>query len=206
MKKRIIFGLLAMFTVLGVLPAHGELTAEQVAQKVAATLNTNTGLKLSYTIAANGRQLKGSLKSQGNKFAIATPQLSTWYNGKDLYTYNLKTQETTVVKPSAQELLEANPLLYVKSAGSGYSCKFSPVKRNGRYVVDLVPRTRKGSLQKLTVTVNSSTFRPERVVVTNQGSTLTVDVTNFTAGVSLPAAEFEYPKAKYPGVEIVDLR
>lgn len=200
--------LVALLAILAILPVHGAgaLTATQVAQKVAAAVNASNGLKVAYTLTVNGKASKGTLLSQGTKFALTMPQISSWYNGTALYTLNPKTQETTVVTPTAQELLESNPMLYVKGGGSGYTCTFSPVKRNGKYVVDLVPKTERGTLRKLTVTVAADTFRPERIVVTAGNTTTTVDITQFTPGVSIPASAFEYPAAKYPRVEVVDLR
>ena len=134
------------------------------------------------------------------------PEVGSRYNGKDLYVYNQRTKETTVTTPTAQELLETNPLLYVKGGAGGYSYSFSPVKRNGKYVVDLVPRSKKSGISKLTFTINAANFQTERIVVSMGSGVTTIDVTSFNSGATLPNSDFEYPKAKYPKVEVVDLR
>ena len=186
--------------------AEAAMTAEQVAQKAAAVISNAKGISATFTIKVDGRGMKGVLKSNGSMFSVILPQVSTWYNGKSLYTYNPRTSETTVITPTAQELLESNPLLYVKGGAGGYSYSFSPVKRNGKYVVELVPRSKKSGVKKLTFTISATDFRTERIAVETASGLTTVDITSFKSGVSIPVSEFEYPKARYPKAEIIDLR
>ncbi len=186
--------------------AQSALTPEQVVQKAATVITASKGLTATFTVTANGHSAKGTIKSSGNKFSVVLPEVGSWYNGKELYVYNQRTKETTVTIPTAQELLETNPLLYVKGGAGGYTYSFSPVKRNGKYVVDLVPRSKKSGVGKLTFTINAATFQTERIVVTVGTGVTTIDVTSFTSGAALPASDFEYPRAKYPKAEIIDLR
>lgn len=193
--------LLICFTVFGA----NALTAEQVAQKTAAIVGNSKGVSAAFSITQNGKTVKGTVKTSGSKFNVLLPQVSTWYNGKSLYTYNPRTNETTVITPTNQELLESNPLLYVKG-GTGYRYSFSPVKRQGKYVVDVIPTGKKSGITKLTITVNATTFYPERIVITAGGRSTTVAVSSFHSGISSNASEFEYPKNRYPKAEIIDLR
>lgn len=186
--------------------AAGALTAEQVAQKAAAVISNSKSISANFTLSGNGRKSSGSVKNSGNKFSVILPEVSSWYNGISLYTYNPRTSETTVITPTATELMESNPLLYVKGAGQNFTYKFSPVKRNGKYVIDLFPKKDKSGIKKLTFTVNASNFHTEKIVVTTQGGVMTIDVTSFVPGASIASGEFEYPKSKYPKSEIIDLR
>lgn len=188
------------------LTGSAALTPQQVVQKAAAVISSAKGISVGFTLTANGKSMKGTVKSAGQKFSVQLPQVATWYNGNALYTYNARTSETTVITPTAQELLESNPLLYVKGGAGGYSYSFSPVKMNGKYVIDLVPKSKRSGVKKLTFTVNATTFHTEKIVVSAGGGTTTVTVNSFKAGVKIPASDFEYPKAKYPKAEIVDLR
>lgn len=194
--------LLCLFSV----EVQGALTPEQVAQKTASVISSAKTISAAFTINGNGRKSQGSVKCAGNKFAVSLPEVSTWYDGKALYTYNPRIAETTVTTPTASELMESNPLLYVKGAGSNYYYKFTTVKRNGKYVVDLTPIKRSTGINKLTITVNSENFHPERIVVTTSAGVMTIDITSFKTGMPIPAADFNYPKSKYPKAEIVDLR
>lgn len=186
--------------------AEAALTPEQVVQKAAGVVTNAKGITAKFIISANGHSSKGTIKSSGNKFSVLLPEVSTWYNGKELYTYNSATSETTVIVPTAQELLESNPLLYVKGGAGGYTYAFSTEKKSGKYVVELVPRNKKNSIKKLTFTVNASDFHIEKIKVDMGGGVTTVDVSSFTTTTPLSSAEFEYPRSKYPNAEVIDLR
>lgn len=205
--KSIIFTFVCMIMA-GLVPANAQpaLSAAQVAQKAAAVVNDAKGLQATFTIQGNGRTGNGSIKSSGTKFNVSLPDIEIWYNGKDLYTYNARTSETTVVNPTARELLESNPLLYVKGGGSGYTYSFSPVKKNGKYVVDMTPTNNKSEIKKMTFTVNSTTFATEKINVTTKSGNLVIDIKSFKTSVPISASDFEYPKSKFPKAEIVDLR
>lgn len=186
--------------------AEAALTPEQVAQKAASVVTNAKGITATFIISANGHSSKGTIKSSGNKFSVLLPEVSSWYNGKDLYTYNSGTSETTVIVPTAQELLESNPLLYVKGGAGGYTYSFSTEKKSGKYVVDLVPRNKKNSIKKLTFTINARDFHIEKIKVDMGGGVTTIDVSSFITSTPLSLAEFEYPRSKYPKAEVIDLR
>ena len=182
------------------------LSPEQVAQKTAALVSGNKDVSATFTIKGNGRSGKGTIKSSGTKFSVSLPDVSIWYNGKDLYTYNSRTQETTLVNPTAQELIESNPLLYVKGGGANYNYSFSSVKRSGKYNVELTPKKSKNNIEQLSFTINSSNFYPEKILVSTSGGLITIDIDSFNPNASFSSSEFEYPKNKFPKAEIIDLR
>lgn len=182
------------------------LTPQEVATKAASVVSDSKGLTASFDITSNGRTTSGTLKSAGVKFCVLLKEGSIWYNGKSLYTYNPRTSETTVTVPTKGELQEANPLMYVKNGISDYNITFSPVKRTGKYVLDLVPKKKHTGINKLTFTIDASNFRTEKIVLSLSGGITTVNIKSLQTGQTLPASEFEYPTTKYPKAEIVDLR
>lgn len=198
----------ACVTMVSICPisAVAALSAQQVAQKTAALVSANKGLKATFTVTASGQSFKGSVVAEGNRFVVETPQISTWHDGKSLYTYNSRTNETTITSPTASELLESNPLLYVKNAAGAYSCSFAKSAPKGKYVIEMLPVNKRSSISLVTVTVNANTFQPERITVKASGQTSTVTVDTFRSGINIPADTFSYPKTKYPNAEIVDLR
>lgn len=198
--------IVAFLTILWAGELNAALTPEQVAQKTASVISTAKTISATFTLNGNGRKSQGSIKSSGIKFVVTLPEVSSWYDGKSLYTYNPRIAETTVVTPTASELMESNPLLYVKGAGSNYNYKFSTVMRNGKYVVDLTPVKKNTGISNMTVTVNSENFHPEKIVVTTSSGVMTIDITSFKTGLAIPDTDFNYPKSKYPKAEIVDLR
>ena len=188
------------------LSAQGTLNAEQVMDKARAKITGAKGISADFSYFGAGQNGKGSLKVAGQKFMVTLSDADIWYNGKDMYTYNKRTAETTIMNPTAQELAEVNPLNYVKNSKELYTASFSAEKKAGKYIVELTPK-KKGEIKKVVLTLRSSDFVPEKIVVTpSTGSALSVTVSSFKTLSSIAATEFEYPKTKYPKAEIVDLR
>lgn len=206
MPASIIGLLLLCLMMLNPVQVKAALSPEQVVQKAAAVITNAKSIRAAFTVSAGGKTTKGTINNMGEKFTVQLPEFSTWYDGKNIYTYNPRTSETTVVVPTARELLDSNPLLYVKGGAGGYTYSFSPVKRNGKYIVDLIPRSKKSGIKKLTFTINAGNFRTERIAVSLGSGQTVIDVTSFATGISFSPSDFEYPKSRYPKAEIIDLR
>lgn len=183
------------------------LTARQIIDKASAKLRTSSGINASFTLSTGGRTLRGSLKSSGSKFALTTPSVSSWYNGKSMWTYNAGSKETTVINPTQAELSETNPLLLVSANASQFTAAFAKKSNQGHYEIILSPKTRATGMKSIHVTINKTTMLPTRIVaVPVSGSVITVDISVLRLGVSFPASTFEYSKSSCRNATIVDLR
>lgn len=204
MKKIITF---LLFSLLGLTTLMSQnLTPRQVLEKTVREISSSKGVSARFTITNSGYSSKGEIKVSGEKFKVIIPDTKIWYNGKDLYTYNENTDETTIVKPTSEELAESNPLAYVTDAGNNFNVSNSTVKKTGSYVLELKPKT-KGDVKRITLTVNKVSFIPERIVIEPMmGSPIRADIYDFKKGGTFNPIEFEYPSKQYPKAEIVDLR
>ncbi|MDE6084388.1 MAG: outer-membrane lipoprotein carrier protein LolA [Muribaculaceae bacterium] len=183
------------------------LSARQIIDKTAATIGRASGMNVSFTLSSGGRAVKGALKAHGSKFALTTTSVSSWYNGRSMWTYNAGSKETTVITPTVSELAETNPLLLVSSGTKEFTAAFSKIKTKGFYNIVLSPKTKKSGMKSIHVTVNASTFLPSKIVaVPLSGGTITVDINSIKTGISLPASTFEYPRDACRNATIVDLR
>lgn len=183
------------------------ITPSQILAKTVGLISGSKGVEANFKIYNSGFSGSGTIKSAQSKFRVTLPDVEVWYNGKDMYTLNKRTNETTIIKPSAEELAESNPLAYVTSAQKNYNVAFSTVKKTGKYVLELTPKTKSGEIKRVTLTVRSKDYVPEKIVVEpKSGAPVSADISSFKTAASIPAADFEYPKAKYPKVEVIDLR
>lgn len=204
MKK---IGIIFLLVFIGVANSFAQqnLTPSQILGKTVDLITSSKGVQADFTIYNSGYSGKGVIKSQGTKYNVKLPDVEVWYNGKDLYTYSDRSKETTLVTPTAEELAESNPLSYVVNASKTYNVSFSTVKKTGKYVLELTPKA-KGEIKRITLTINKD-YKPEKLVVEpSSGNPISADITSFKTGVTYNSAEFEYPKSKYPKVEVVDLR
>ncbi|MCH5224343.1 MAG: outer-membrane lipoprotein carrier protein LolA [Muribaculaceae bacterium] len=182
-------------------------TAPQVLSKAIAAISGSKGCEANFNVFNSGYSGSGRIVASGKKFHVSLPDASVWYNGSDLYTYNSHSGETTVVVPTSEELSQANPLAYVTGAQESYNVSFSTVKKEGRYVLELIPKKKGGEVKRITLTLKKSDFTPEKIVVEpTSGNPISADISSFKTGISPQPNEFEYPKSKFPKAEIIDLR
>ncbi len=182
-------------------------TADAVLKNAAAAINGSTGLTAAFTLDYGSQKVSGTIKAAGKKFALQTSSTSTWYDGKSMWTYNAKNAETTLMTPTAQEVAEANPLSIVNTYSSNFTASFAKSQTKGSKTIVLTPKSKQSGYRSVHVTIpEGSSFPSKLVVIPSSGQKVTVSISQVKSGQKLPDATFVYPKAKYPKVEIVDLR
>jgi len=183
------------------------LTANEIMTKAATNIRSAKGIYGSFVISSSGKNLTGTFKAKGAKFTLMTSASSSWYNGKHLWTYNPSSGETTLFTPTAEELLESNPLEYLKTYSNSFTSVFSKKKISGKYIVSLIPKSKKNQIKQVEIVFNNKTLKPEKFTIENQsGSVTMVNVKSLDYARSFKASEFEYPRSKYPKSQIIDLR
>lgn len=182
-------------------------TADAVLKKTAAAIKGADGLSASFTLTSGSQKISGSMKSASGKFSLVTSTISTWYDGKTMWTYNSKTNETTVMTPTQAELAEANPLYVVNSYSGNFTASFAKTQPKGAKAIVLTPKSKKLGYKSVHITISDATNLPSQVVVVPlSGQKITITVAQVKTRQKLQASAFTYPKSKYPGAEIVDLR
>lgn len=203
--KRYILMILAIAGVFG--SAFSADTADEVLNRAAQAVKSADGISASFTINSGGQTLTGTLKSSGNKFSLQTSTTSVWYDGKTMWTYNPKTNETTVTLPTPTEVAEVNPLYIVNVYSHNFTVAFTKSQTKGCRTIVLTPKSRKLGYKSVHLTIPDKSSFPSRVVVIpSSGQKITVNIEKSTTGVRHTASTFIYPKSKYPKAEIVDLR
>lgn len=181
-------------------------TPDKVLSEAASKIARTSGVKASFTLAAGGGNVSGTVCGAGKKFALTTSAASSWYDGKSLYTYNASSGETTVVNPTAYELAESNPLSIIASAPANYSARYAAKQSEGTTTLVLEPKAKKTGIQRAVLVLGSGGVPKKLDITTDSGDRITLNVTAVKYGVSFPASTFVYPKAKYPDAKIIDLR
>ncbi len=179
-------------------------TASQVLDKASHLLQGSK--QVAFTISGS-KSLSGTMKVSGKKFSLTSSAFSSWYDGASLTTYNASTQEATIIKPSAQDLTEANPLSSLSGWKSQFKAAFSSKKINGVFVVVLTPISSSSGVKKAVLTVSKTNFYPKKLVISmSSGGTYTVTVSSIKSLSNTSASQFTFPKSKYKNAEIIDLR
>lgn len=202
--KKITLTLLLLFSALTIL---AQTTPERILAHGIKVMSAPTGIEANFTVNNSGYSGKGLIRTMANKYNVILPEVEVWYNGKDLFTANKNTNETTIVDPTQEELVESNPLAYITNAPAIYNVNYSTVKKDGKYVLELLPKKKGGDIKRITLTLNKANYYPEKIVVEPvSGPPISAEIISFKTGISLQPSDFEYPKSKFLKFEIVDLR
>lgn len=192
---------------LGIVFPMAAETADSMLKKVATAINGAGGLTASFTLDYGQQKISGTLKASGKRFALQTPSSSTWYDGKNMWTYNQKNNETTLMNPTPQEVAEANPLSIVNSYSTSFTAAFAKGQTKGSKTIVLTPKSKQAGYKSVHVTIpDGSSFPSKLVVIPSSGQKVTVGISQVKTGQKLAESTFIYPKNKYPKSEIVDLR
>lgn len=193
-----IFSLIACVSTL-----HAE-TAAELLNKAAAKLSSAKSIDAQFKI--NGSQT-GSLKISGKKFVVTAFGNTSWYNGKDMYTYNSSSKETSLFIPTKEELAETNPLYYVSGAKGNYDISFSGNSSGDLKTILLTPKSKKESVKKVEIVLSQKKLLPESLkIYLKSNNTTTIKITKLTLGGAISANSFEYPKNQYKNIKVIDLR
>lgn len=185
---------------------HGE-TAAQVMRRASALMERAKGVRADFTLTSGGRSVKGTVKSSAAGFSVVTAGYSSWYDGRNMWTYNPSTAETTLVVPTREELREVNPLLMVGGYEHDFTASFVKGSGSGAYSILLTPKNAKTGLKSVTVVLNKSTYRPTSITVTpKSGAATKVTVNSLSTDAVFSKGDFTYPAKKYPKAELIDLR
>lgn len=194
--------LICLFSVFG----NAAETAQQVLSRASTAFRNAKALTASFTMAGAMGSTSGTFYYSAGKFAVITGAASTWYNGRNMWSYNPRTAETTVMKPSAEEASENNPFAIVGAMSDSFIPAFAKSQPAGTVVLVLLPKNSRNSIKKCILTLDKTRLTPVKVQITDASGTTLVNVSKFVSGKSLAASLFEYPKSKYPKAKIVDLR
>lgn len=185
----------------------GAETADQILKKASAAINNANGLSASFNIDYGTQRLTGSLKTSGKMFVLQTSSSSTWFDGKNMWTFNAKNNETTLINPTAQEVAEANPLLLVNFYSAQFTASFAKNQTKGCKTILLTPKSKSIGYKSVLVTIpDGSNYPSKLVVVPTSGQTVKISISNVRTSQKFSNSTFVYPKSKYPKAEIVDLR
>lgn len=176
------------------------LTARQVLDKTAATLNNKGGVTASFAVK-NG--VAGKISVKGKKFQATTPQGIVWFNGKTQWTYVIQNGEVNISNPSDAELQSINPYNFIYIYRDGYKAELKDA--GDVYQVRLTTTDKRKSIQEMFVRVDKKTFTPRILSMRQDKRWTTITVSDFKKA-TLPDAMFTFNSKDYPQAEIVDLR
>lgn len=191
-------------------PLSMALTASQIINKTASTVESFPSLHLSLVSTSGKTSVSAKLVMSGPRFVFTTSDMEVYYDGQTQWTFDPSAGEVTLTTPTAEELAEINPLAflrnYARNSDRDYTTSIVSTAGN-KTQIKMVAKTRKQFVKSTLITIDTSTWLPTEVKaeLTN-GQTVSVRVVSSIKGKALQAPHFRFPQSKYPTVEVIDLR
>lgn len=201
--KKTIFTIITLLTAFAASAADN---ASQVLDKAAGKFRNAKSVTAVYSIASAQGSTTGTLTLAGNKFAMTGPQLNIWFDGKNQWNYLPADNEVNLSEPTQQELQQVNPLLIISNFSKNYTAKTISTTKTAQKI-SLTAKDNKAEVRSATVTINPTTYLPSEITLKMaSGQSATIRISSVKFGNALPLSTFQFPKAKYPKAEVIDLR
>jgi len=197
--------LLALLLWASVIPAIAQ-SAKDVLNKTAAVVSAKEGVQANFNLKSSngvGLNAQGTIAVKGKKFHATTPQATIWFDGKTMWTYMKKNDEVNVTNPTESQLAHINPynFIYMYKQGYGYT-----LEKDGKsYVVRLIAKDKKKSIQEMTIRVAQKSYIPSSITYRTAKGVTTIDITNFKK-MNIPDGTFRFNSKDFPQAEVIDLR
>lgn len=152
----------------------------------------------------------GTVYMKGSKYKVVMPGQEIYCDGANTWTYDKASNEVTIAKvdPSANTITPQK--IFTNFYDKDFLYKLNGEKKVGGKTiqeVEMTPTDKSKPFHKVMVYVDKTakTISSTKILEKN-GNKYTYTVGTFNTKANLTDAQFVFNKAKYPGVEEVDLR
>jgi outer membrane lipoprotein carrier protein len=151
--------------------------------------------------------ISGSVILSKDKYLLTLPNNIVWFNGETSWSYLSAEKEVTINKADKKDnSFQNRPSAIFSMYKTGYKCRIIDEKQDS-YIIDLYPEDIKSDLLRVRLTIGKQLMNLKSLEYKKRdGIITTLHVTEFDLKQK-PAPEFfVYPKDKYKGVEVIDMR
>lgn len=210
-----LFTLLAI-SATGIAQTKNDPAAKVILDGVSAKFKTFTTVQASFSYKvenASGKALStktGSLKMKGTKYYIAFNGQEIFCNGTTVWNYDKAANEVTISKLDASSGTITPQKLFTNFYDKDFLYLLNGEKKIGSRTVqeiEMTPVDKSKPFHKVYLQVDKAakTIYSTRVLE-NAGNRYIYTVTTMKTNAAMAENTFVFDKAKYPGVEEIDLR
>ncbi len=192
--------------------------AKGILDKLSAKTKAYTTITASFNSTLDNKKAnlkvnqKGSLALKGNKYKLELDDYLIINDGVTSWTYTKETNEVQV--DNADEMKNGNAIkpsdiFTIWEKGFKYKYDKEAVVGGAKCdVIKLYPTdTKSKNYHTIILAINKAKLEVQEIEVLGKGGeTYTYTVTKFGPNATLTDAEFNFNKARFPGVEIIDNR
>lgn len=197
-------------------PTKNDPAAKAILDAVSAKFKTLKSPQASFTYKvenAQGKALstkKGSVVMKGNKFKVSMDGMEIISDGKTVWNYDKSAKEVTVNNVDANPNAMSPQKMFTNFYDKDFYYKLNGDRKEGGKTIqeiELTPTDKTRPYHKVYVWVDKAAktiFSAK--FLEKSGGRYSYTISNLKSTTSASDGEFAFNKAKYPGVEVVDLR
>lgn len=216
MKRTLLLTVCSVALALGV-SAQDDARSKAIVDKLVAKAKAWTSFEADFSSRLQNTKDKldvkqeGNMKVKGKKFRLALDKNTVINDGTVLYTYNKEANEVNLSDPAEMDQ-ELDPSTLFTQYEKGFKSAFVDEKADASGVtvqtIKLFPLdASKKAFHTVIIAVDKAKVEPKSIqVLYKDGNQVTYTLKKFTANPELADALFAFDKAKFPGVEVNDMR
>ena len=152
---------------------------------------------------------KGEITVHGNQYRLTMQQQEIINNGQTIWTYLVEANEVQITDYDSPQKA-TTPWNILGNYRQDYTLgQFGTYRVEGHVcdVVELVSKDDGNDLCKIVLTIAHTTKHIQRLEILDSNQSLhTFSITNFTYGLKLDKAFFNFNLDDYPNIEVIDMR
>lgn len=189
----------------GAAPQNRTQSADDILSAAVARIAQAPAVEAQFTVQAGDGPIQGTILISGQKYAVATPAMSVWYDGHTQWTQMHSTTEVCISEPTADEVMESNPFAILSNYSRNFRCR-RLADVDGRKRVELTPLSPDSDIRKAIITVGPDGWVTGAQIVYDDGRGVSAAIDRIGAVRQQPLSAFRYDRATHPASEIIDLR
>ncbi|MDR2359141.1 MAG: outer membrane lipoprotein carrier protein LolA [Prevotellaceae bacterium] len=158
------------------------------------------------------RNYEGTLLCNGNKYRLLADELDVYSDGRNKWMCNKETGEVIIQYVPDDETtadITDHPLKFLTLYQKDFTYKRKTTRtENGKTLADIVftPKSKNAAYTSIVLTLEEATANPYAIKYLAKNGNYTLRITRITPDVEAFDGYFAFPKHRYPGIEIIDLR
>ncbi|HMG16754.1 MAG TPA: outer membrane lipoprotein carrier protein LolA [Saprospiraceae bacterium] len=155
---------------------------------------------------------KGQLIQSGKNYRVALNSLTSFSDGKSVWTYLKKNKEIQVTNAGSKEVapfVSPQEMINIyQNKEFIYAITNESKQANGTITeIEFKPTTKRTDYFKIRLQVNNKTLQiTEAIAFYKDGTRQTIKISKLTNNPSVPASTFTYDAKEWPGIHVEDLR
>ncbi len=197
-------------------PTQNDPEAKKLLDAVSARFKTYASPQATFTYQvenAQGKALstkKGSVVMKGTKFKVSMDGLEIYSDGKTIWNYDKSSNEVTVNNVTEGGAAMTPQKIFTNFYDKDFFYKMNGAKKEGGknlVEIELTPTDKTRPYYKVYVLVDkTANIISSARFLEKSGGRYSYIVNSLKSTTTAGDADFIFNKAKYPGVEVVDLR